>query len=128
VRFALILSLAFVAACVEEPSLEGRLCESDQSCPTGLQCVEGRCMRCEGGACQPIERSDAGTQIGADRELGVDHPQAIETPSTPAARTLSGSGRMQGGAKTLEVEIGHPVEQRKATGGTRSIESDLIGR
>lgn len=79
---------------------------------------------CSGGA-SSIDASidarpatDANTSIDAGLDAG------------PAARTaldvVSAGGRVAGGTLTLDVEIGHAVDQQKATGGTLSIEGGAV--
>ena len=42
------------------------------------------------------------------------------------AEVTSGAGRVQGGTMTLDVQIGHPVDQRPAAGGVHQIEGGAV--
>jgi hypothetical protein len=39
---------------------------------------------------------------------------------------LTGGGQVQGGTMRMDVEIGHPVEQRRASGGGKTVEGAAV--
>ncbi|KAB2906576.1 MAG: hypothetical protein F9K40_06325 [Kofleriaceae bacterium] len=58
----------------------------------------------------------------ADVDPPVDAPDAA--PVTSVIDLTSAGGRMQGGSLTLDFEIGHAVDQRRAAGGTYTLEAN----
>lgn len=70
--------------------------------------------------------ADASTVAG-DASLDRDDASSTEVDaSAGGARTTleigSGGGRLTGGGLTLDVQLGHPVKQQRATNGARSLE------
>ena len=53
-------------------------------------------------------------------DAGVDAPLAV----TPARELLPGGVRMNGSTYTMEAQLGHPIEQKKATGATYTIQGN----
>lgn len=50
----------------------------------------------------------------------LDAPQAMSL--TPAREVVSGGGRVQGETITMDVQIGHPADQRPASAGATRVE------
>jgi hypothetical protein len=71
--------------------------------PAGLSPVH------DGGGGQPDAAPDA-------------RPDAGPTAARTQREIVSGGGHLTGGTMTLDVQIGHPVGQGPATGGTQTIE------
>lgn len=79
-------------------------------------------------ACGNITRKtgdDAGIREDAGpADAGVDAPMIDAPPPTPAREVVGGAGRMTGTTYTLDVEVGHPISQNKASGATYTIEGN----
>jgi len=80
-----------------------------------------------GAACANAKVSDDGgspadASIGADG--GVDAAGA--TPARPGAEVVTAAGRIKAGAITMDVELGHPYDQRAVTAGTRTLRGAAV--
>ncbi len=78
-----------------------------------------------GCACGGVKASPPdGGQPGADADL-IDAGGGGDGGATAARNAreiVSGSGRVTGGNMTLDVQFGHPVQQKPATGGAVKFE------
>jgi hypothetical protein len=77
----------------------GSACGGESSSPPDAAAIDGG-----GGA--DASSTDAGPPAGA-RE---------------AREIVSGGGRVTGGAMTMDVQLGHPVQQGPAAGGSLTVE------
>jgi hypothetical protein len=65
----------------------------------------------------------------ATSALGCGRVPAEPIPSVPpASEPVSGSTRMTGGPYVVDVQVGHAVQQTRATGGDISAEGAVILR
>lgn len=134
------LFLALLFACVSEPSYEGRACGELAPCPEGYRCgADQTCTKSEetgdasardvviaNDATEPFDGGPNSDASDGDAVVGMDSETPV--PSGPHARTLSGAGRARGGSMTLDVEIGHPIEQKKASSGSLELKGTLVPR
>jgi hypothetical protein len=47
-------------------------------------------------------------------------------PARPGAEVVSTSGRVRAGARTMDVSIGHPVDQSSTRAGGRTLEGAAV--
>lgn len=59
----------------------------------------------------PIDAPDAGVPIDAP-------PDAPPPPPPPTRTELTGGGRLTGGTFVMDVQLGHPISQAPASGGS----------
>ena len=83
----------------------------------------------DGGVTIDAAESDAAGVIDAgvvaDAAVDAFVPEFDAGPETAGAPTQevgSGGGKVSGGGFTFEVQIGHPISQKKASGGNFQIE------
>jgi hypothetical protein len=57
-------------------------------------------------------------------DAGVDAPVAAAPP--PGAEVVSAGGTVRSGPMSMDVEIGHFVDQAKVSSGTRTIEGAAV--
>jgi hypothetical protein len=88
-------------------------------------------------ACGSVNR--AYEDAGAPNDAQADTPPATPPDASPGAppdapppissrEFISGAGHLKGQTFTLDVEIGHPIDQRSATGATYKIEGDFAAK
>ena len=64
-------------------------------------------------------------------QFDVITPADARVDANPAAvhnamEIVSGGGHLTGGSMTLDVQVGHPMGQGQATGGTKTIEGGAV--
>jgi hypothetical protein len=70
-----------------------------------------------------VRRDDAGT--GSDAmPADAAVPDASVPPGYSAREILSAGGRVTGGSLTVDVQLGHPIEQRATGSGAKTFEGN----
>ncbi|HUQ05381.1 MAG TPA: hypothetical protein VM261_22920 [Kofleriaceae bacterium] len=79
------------------------------------------CASSSTGTGDDARRDDA----AADLDAGIDAP--VDAPAArPGREVVSSGGRIRAGSITMDVEIGHPVEQSKATAGSITLRGAAV--
>jgi hypothetical protein len=80
-------------------------------------------------ACSDITRETPDAPLptadsSIDASVSIDAPDPPPPPLREAREIVSGGGRLTGTTYTLDVQIGHGVQQNKATGATYTFEGN----
>ncbi len=87
---------------------------------TALLCGIGCATSKSGDDAGPA--GDAGGTTDASRQ-----PDAgAGAPVPPGQEVVSGAGRLQGGSIVMEAEVGHWMDQTRASAGTRTVEGAAV--
>ena len=79
------------------------------------------------GACGEVSREapDASSPDAPGDDAGIDAPPDPPPPPPPEAReVMNGGGRLTSSSYTLDIQIGHGVQQTKAVGTTYTLEGN----
>ncbi|HVK84453.1 MAG TPA: hypothetical protein VM513_10125 [Kofleriaceae bacterium] len=94
------------------------------------------CCMLAGAACgdSKVRPDDAGSGSGSDARPPDGPPPDAQPPDAPpdatvssaypARELMSAGGRVTGGSLTVDVQLGHPIEQRAAGSGTKTFEGN----
>lgn len=87
------------------------------------------CLLLAAAACgdNKARRDDAGVPRDAGEDAHPDDaapPDATAIPAYPSREIMSAGGRVTGGTMTMDVQLGHPIDQRKATSGSTAVEGN----
>lgn len=80
-------------------------------------CGDNKAKRDDAGTGSNMPPSDAAVDDAAT-------PDATMIPAYPAREIMSAGGRMTGGSLTVDVQLGHPIEQRAAGSGATTFEGN----
>ncbi len=109
-----VFSLGLFAACGGGAKTTGKIDAGD---------IPDADVTIDAAEADAAEVIDAG--VVADAAVDAFVPEFDAGPETPGAPTQevgSGGGKVSGGGFTFEVQIGHPISQKKASGGNFQIE------
>jgi hypothetical protein len=76
------------------------------------------------GACSDITREQPDAPVQPPVDGSVDTPAPPLIPPREAREIVNGGGRLTGTTYTLDVQIGHSVQQSKATSTTYTFEGN----
>jgi hypothetical protein len=86
--------------------------------------LAGALIACGGGTAAidapPPPTDAADVDAPPPTDAGVDAPVDAPTdaPPPPTRTELTGGGRLTGGTLVMDVQLGHPISQAPASGGT----------